>query len=151
MSEIVAIDITHHQLALDPPFPASWDPRPRTQFPVTIVRVRDAEGRVGIGSGDVMYGFDDYAALLHRSRTRSDLEQHAARLANIEFHAGRPWPLDVALWDLAGKIARRAGVADARRHVAAAARLRVAPRCIARSPRAPSTWPPHAGRTASRR
>ena len=28
-------------------------------------------------------------------------------LANIEFHAGRPWPLDVALWDLAGKIADR--------------------------------------------
>ncbi|MGH9135353.1 MAG: mandelate racemase/muconate lactonizing enzyme family protein, partial [Ilumatobacteraceae bacterium] len=29
---------------------------------------------------------------------------HAAVLANIEFHAGRPWPLDVALWDLAGRI-----------------------------------------------
>ena len=26
MSEIVAIEITHHQLPLDPPFPASWDP-----------------------------------------------------------------------------------------------------------------------------
>ena len=26
-------------------------------------------------------------------------------LSNIDFHAGRPWPLDVALWDLAGKIA----------------------------------------------
>ena len=28
-------------------------------------------------------------------------------LANIEFHAGRPWPLDLALWDLAGKTADR--------------------------------------------
>ncbi|MEY4175734.1 MAG: hypothetical protein RI900_2899, partial [Actinomycetota bacterium] len=55
MSEIVAIDITHHQLPLDPPFPASWDPAPRTRFPATIVRVRDAEGREGVGSGDVMY------------------------------------------------------------------------------------------------
>ena len=27
-----------------------------------------------------------------------------AVLANIDFHAGRPWPLDVALWDLAGQI-----------------------------------------------
>ena len=26
-------------------------------------------------------------------------------LANIEFHAGRQWPLDLALWDLAGKTA----------------------------------------------
>jgi L-alanine-DL-glutamate epimerase-like enolase superfamily enzyme len=25
-------------------------------------------------------------------------------LANVEFHAGRPWPFDVALWDLAGHI-----------------------------------------------
>lgn len=61
MSEIVAVEITHHQLPLDPAFPASWDPQPRTSFPVTIVRVRDSDGREGVGSGDVMYGFADYA------------------------------------------------------------------------------------------
>src|SRR4029453_10252431 len=33
-----------------------------------------------------------------------DLDRHGAVLANIDFHAGRPWPLDVALWDLAGQI-----------------------------------------------
>ncbi|MCE9621293.1 MAG: mandelate racemase/muconate lactonizing enzyme family protein [Actinomycetia bacterium] len=106
MSEIVAIDITHHQLPLDPPFPASWDPQPRTKFPATIVRVRDSDGHEGIGSGDVMYGFSDYARYF-LGEDPLDLEQHAARLANIEFHAGRPWPLDVALWDLAGKIKAR--------------------------------------------
>jgi L-alanine-DL-glutamate epimerase-like enolase superfamily enzyme len=70
---------------------------------VTIVRVTDSDGRVGVGSGDVMYGFDDYA---HHflGEDPLNLEQHAARLANIDFHAGRPWPLDVALWDLAGVI-----------------------------------------------
>jgi L-alanine-DL-glutamate epimerase-like enolase superfamily enzyme len=102
MSVIVAIDITHHQLPLDPPFPASWDPQPRTKFPATIVRVRDSDGREGIGSGDVMYGFSDYAPYFI-GEDPLDLAQHAARLANIEFHAGRPWPLDLALWDLAGK------------------------------------------------
>lgn len=61
MSEIVAVETTHHQLPLDPAFPASWDPQPRTSFPVTIVRVRDSDGREGVGSGDVMYGFADYA------------------------------------------------------------------------------------------
>lgn len=106
MSEIVSIDITHHQLLLDPPFPASWDPEPRTKFPVTIVRVRDAEGRVGIGSGDVMYGFGDYARWFI-GQDALDLEQHAARLANVGFHAGRPWPLDLALWDLAGTTSGR--------------------------------------------
>ena len=103
MSTIVAIDITHHQLPLDPPFPASWDPQPRTRFPVTIVRVRDSDGRVGVGSGDAMYGFADYARWF-LGEDPLDLEQHAARLANVGFHAGRPWPLDVALWDLAGQI-----------------------------------------------
>ena len=104
MSEIVAIDITHHQLKLDPPFPASWDPQPRTRFPVSIVRVRDSDGREGIGSGDVMYGFADYARYFI-GQPAGDLDRHAAVLANVEFHAGRPWPLDLALWDLAGKTA----------------------------------------------
>ena len=106
MSEIVAIEVTHHQLTLDPAFPASWDPQPRTKFPVTIVRVRDSDGRVGVGSGDVMYGFGDYARYFI-GQPAGDLERHAAVLANIEFHAGRPWPLDLALWDLAGKTAGR--------------------------------------------
>ena len=98
MSEIVAIDITHHQLPLDPPFPASWDPQPRTRFPVTVVRVRDSEGREGVGSG-----FQDHARWFIGADPL-DLSTHAARLANVDFHAGRPWPLDIALWDLAGKI-----------------------------------------------
>ena len=103
MSVITSIEITHHQLPLDPPFPASWDTRPRTKFPATIVRVRDSDGRVGVGSGDAMYGFADYQ---HHfiGHDPLDLDRHAAVLSNIEFHAGRPWPMDIALWDLAGVI-----------------------------------------------
>jgi L-alanine-DL-glutamate epimerase-like enolase superfamily enzyme len=104
MSEIVAIEISHHQLPLEPPFLAAWDPQPRTRFPATIVRVRDSQGHEGVGSGDAMCGFDDYARYFI-GEDPLDLSTHAARLANVEFHAGRPWPLDVALWDLAGKIA----------------------------------------------
>ena len=103
MSTITRIEITHHQLPLDPPFPASWDPQPRTKFPATIVRVHDSDGRVGIGSGDAMYGFADYQRYFLGEDPR-DLERHAAVLSNIEFHAGRPWPMDIALWDLVGKI-----------------------------------------------
>jgi L-alanine-DL-glutamate epimerase-like enolase superfamily enzyme len=103
MNLIEKIEITHHQLTLDPPFPASWDSQPRRKFPVTLVRVFDNQGNIGIGSGDAMYGFSDYQHYF-LGRDALDLERHNKVLSNIEFHAGRPYPMDVALWDLAGKI-----------------------------------------------
>jgi L-alanine-DL-glutamate epimerase-like enolase superfamily enzyme len=106
MSAITRIEISHHRLPLDPPFPAAWDPRPRTHFPATVVRVHDDAGHVGVGSGDAMYGFDDYESYF-LGEDPLDLDRHGAVLANVDFHAGRPWPLDVALWDLAGKITDR--------------------------------------------
>jgi L-alanine-DL-glutamate epimerase-like enolase superfamily enzyme len=106
MSAITRIEISHHRLPLDPPFPAAWDPRPRAHFPATVVRVYDDAGRVGVGSGDAMHGFADYGSLFV-GEDPLDLDRHGAVLANIEFHAGRPWPLDVALWDLAGRITDR--------------------------------------------
>jgi L-alanine-DL-glutamate epimerase-like enolase superfamily enzyme len=103
MGAITRIDISHHRLPLDPPFPAAWDPRPRTHFPATVVRVHDDAGHVGVGSGDAMYGFADFQSLF-LGADPLEVERHGAVLANIDFHAGRPWPLDVALWDLAGQI-----------------------------------------------
>ena len=104
--KIADICITHHQLPLDPPFPAAWDTQPRRKFPATIVRVTDDEGRTGIGSGDALYGFRDYAHLFIGQDPRH-LDRHAAVLDNISFHAGRCWPLEIALWDLAGQIEGR--------------------------------------------
>ncbi len=103
MSTIARVEITHHQLPLDPAFPAAWDSQPRTRFPATIVRVFDDQGHMGVGSGDSMYGFADYERYFI-GHEALDLDRHAAVLSNIEFHAGRPWPMDIALWDLAGKI-----------------------------------------------
>jgi L-alanine-DL-glutamate epimerase-like enolase superfamily enzyme len=103
MNLITKIQITHHQLLLEPPFRASWDSKPRTTFPATIVRVFDNKGNVGIGSGTAMYGFEAYQQHFLK-KDALDFERHNALLRNIEFHAGRCYPLDVALWDLAGKI-----------------------------------------------
>jgi len=57
---------------------------------------------MGVGSGDALLGFSDYEHLFI-GHEALDLDRHHAILMNIEFHAGRPWPLDIALWDLAGK------------------------------------------------
>lgn len=101
--KIARISLTHHRLPLEPPFQAAWDGRPRTHFDATLVRVETDEGHVGVGSGDLMLGFAGHEELFVGQDPLA-LERHHRVLANLSFHYGRSWPLDLALWDLAGKI-----------------------------------------------
>ncbi len=101
--KITGIEISHHRLPLDPAFRPSWDFRPRTHFDATIVRVNTDAGLTGIGSGDTMTGFEGHESLFV-GQDPMRLERHNRILSNIQFHYGRAWPLDIALWDLAGKI-----------------------------------------------
>src|SRR5579863_10535235 len=100
---IAAIRITHHRLPLEPPFHASWDTRPRVHFDATIVRVTTDTGLQGYGSGDLMVGFAGHEPLFIGQDALA-VERHYRVLSHIDFHYGRCWPLDLALWDLAGKI-----------------------------------------------
>ena len=101
--KIDAIEISHHRLPLDPPFRASWDTKPRVHFDATVVRVRTDTGLEGVGSGDLMVGFAGHENLFI-GRDPLAIERHYRVLSHIDFHYGRCWPLDLALWDLAGKI-----------------------------------------------
>ncbi len=101
---ITGIEITRHRLPLDPPFRASWDTQPRTHFDAAVVRVHTDLGVTGIGSGDMMLGFEGHEHLFV-GQDAMQIERHWRILNNISFHWGRCWPLDLALWDLAGKIA----------------------------------------------
>ena len=101
--KIAGIEISHHRLPLDPPFNASWDTQPRRSFDATIVRVHTDAGLTGIASGDAMLGFAGHEHLFV-GQDALVIERHWRILDNIQFHWGRPWPLDLALWDLAGKI-----------------------------------------------
>jgi L-alanine-DL-glutamate epimerase-like enolase superfamily enzyme len=101
--KITAVRISHHRLPLDPPFHASWDSRPRTHFDATVVRVETDAGLVGVASGDHMLGFEGHEPLFVGHDPLA-LERHHRVLDNLQFHSGRCWPLDLALWDLAGKI-----------------------------------------------
>jgi L-alanine-DL-glutamate epimerase-like enolase superfamily enzyme len=103
MHQIAAIRITQHRLAFAPPFHASWDSKPRVHFDATIVRVTTDTGLTGYGSGDLMVGFRGHENLFIGQDPLA-LERHYRVLSNIDFHYGRCWPLDLALWDLAGKI-----------------------------------------------
>jgi L-alanine-DL-glutamate epimerase-like enolase superfamily enzyme len=101
--KITAIEISQHRYHFDPPFHASWDTRPRTFWDATIVRVHTDEGVTGVGSGDLMVGFAGHEHLFV-GQDPMDIERHYRVINNIQFHYGRCWPLDLALWDLAGKI-----------------------------------------------
>jgi len=89
---------------LDPPFLAAWDPVPRRSFAATIVRVETDEGVVGIGSGDTMDGFEAFEHLFVGQDPLA-VARHVRVLETIDFHAGRYWSLEVALWDIVGQVA----------------------------------------------
>lgn len=102
---INAIEIRHYRLPLDPPFRASWDPTPRRAHTVTLVRVRAGEHE-GVGSGDAMLGFAGHEHLFV-GQDPFAIERHVHVLDNLQFMYGRMWPLEVALWDLIGKLSGR--------------------------------------------
>lgn len=102
--KITAIRRSRHRLPLDPAFPPAWDSRPRHYFDVELIRVETDEGLTGFGSGDAMPGFDGHEELFVGHDPRA-LDRHFRVIENLSFHYGRCWPLDLALWDLAGKIA----------------------------------------------
>lgn len=102
--KITSIEIKQYRMPLDPPFRAAWDPRPREFSPTTLVWVHTDEGLSGVGSGDTMVGFAGHEDLFI-GRDPLEIERHWEILDNLDFHYGRPWPLDLALWDLAGKAA----------------------------------------------
>ena len=71
---------------------------------MTIVRVETDEGVVGVGSGDTMDGFEAFEHLFVGQDPLA-IARHVRALETIDFHAGRYWPLEVALWDIAGQVA----------------------------------------------
>ena len=102
--KITAIRLTRLKLPLDPPFNAAWDPTARRNFPATLVEVQTDSGLVGFGSGDTMDGFEAYEHLFLGTNPLQILNQ-VRRIETINFHGGRYWPLEAALWDIIGQVA----------------------------------------------
>jgi L-alanine-DL-glutamate epimerase-like enolase superfamily enzyme len=101
--KITAIRARRLRAELDPPFRAAWDPVPRRSFAVTLVFVETDEGVVGVGSGDTMDGFEPFVDLFLGQNPLS-IARHVRTLETISFHSGRYWPLEAALWDIAGQV-----------------------------------------------
>lgn len=102
--KITAVRLDRLRLELDPPFRAAWDPVPRRHVDATIVRVETDEGVTGIGSGDTMGGFEAFEHLFLGTDPLR-IARQVATIETLNFHAGRFWPLEAALWDVAGQVA----------------------------------------------
>lgn len=102
--KITDIKLTRLRVPLEPPFFAAWDPNPRTEFTATLVTVETDQGVTGYGSGDTMDGFEAYRHLFIGTNPMQILDQ-VKRIETINFHGGRYWPLEAALWDIIGKVA----------------------------------------------
>ena len=99
---IAAIETRTYRYPLDPPFRAAWDPEPRTHQDATIVIVRSDDGVEGYASGDALPDRE----LLERFVVGLDpMDTEVVRevCETVDFHHGRNWTLEVALWDLVGR------------------------------------------------
>lgn len=104
--KISGIRIEHFSTNLDPPFRAAWDPEPRRSFGATLVLVETDEDLAGVGAGDAMVGFSESGFERHFvGEDPLRIARHVRVIETLDFHAGRYWPLEAALWDLFGKVA----------------------------------------------
>jgi D-galactarolactone cycloisomerase len=103
---IAAIETREFRFPLDPPFHAAWDPAPRTHQDATLVVVRSDDGVEGYASGDAVPD----RALLERLLVGTDPADtrvvHRV-VETVDFHHGRNWTVEVAVWDLLARAQHR--------------------------------------------
>jgi len=101
---LASIETRAYRLPLDPPFFAAWDPEPRTELDATLTIVTADDGSVGYASGDAL---PDRAALERHLRgvDLRDAEAVNDICRTVDFHGGRTWTCEVAVWDLVGRAA----------------------------------------------
>jgi D-galactarolactone cycloisomerase len=99
---ITSVETREYVVPFEPPLRVAWDPEPRTEQHATLVIVHSDEGLAGVASGDSLPD----RALLERLLAGVDpLRTEVVRevCETVDFHHGRTWTLEAAVWDLAGK------------------------------------------------
>jgi D-galactarolactone cycloisomerase len=100
--KIASLETRRYRYPLQPPFHAAWDPVPRTHQSATVVVIRSDEGVEGYASGD---NVPDRALLEHLlvGREVTDTDGVHSVVETVDFHHGRNWIVEVAVWDLLGR------------------------------------------------
>jgi D-galactarolactone cycloisomerase len=96
------IETRSYEVPLDPPFRAAWDPVPRDRLREKIVVVHADDGSVGMASGAPLPDADVLSRFLMGVDPRRT-EVVRGICETVDFHGGRPWAVEVAVWDLVGR------------------------------------------------
>jgi D-galactarolactone cycloisomerase len=99
---IASIETRRYVFPFEPPLRVAWDPVPRESQEATVVVVRSDDGVEGCASGDALPD----RALLERLLVGVDpfrTEVVHELCATVDFHHGRPWTAEAAVWDLVGR------------------------------------------------
>jgi D-galactarolactone cycloisomerase len=99
---IAAVETRRYRVDLEPPFHVAWDPEPRSHQDATLVGVHTDEGLTGWASGDALPDREQLESFLvgldpFRTELVRELEE------TVDFHGGRAWTLEAAVWDVLGK------------------------------------------------
>jgi D-galactarolactone cycloisomerase len=100
---ITGLETRHYRFALDPPFAAAWDPQPRDRIEATLAIVTADDGTQGFASGNDLPDAEQLRSLLMGlNPLRTEVVRELCE--TVDFHGGRPWIAEVAVWDLVGKV-----------------------------------------------
>ena len=100
--KIASLETRQYRYPLEPPFSAAWDPEPRRFQDATIAIVRSGEGLEGYASGDALPDRELLERLLV-GHDVSDTDAVHRIVETVDFHHGRNWIAEVAVWDLLGR------------------------------------------------
>jgi L-alanine-DL-glutamate epimerase-like enolase superfamily enzyme len=99
---IATVETRRYRFPFDPPLRAAWDPQPRTHQDATLVCVVADDGTCGYASGDALPDAEALGRLLAGvDPLRTEVVREVCE--TVDFHGGRPWTLEVAVWDLVGR------------------------------------------------
>jgi D-galactarolactone cycloisomerase len=99
---IAAVETRRYRFPLDPPLEAAWDPELRTAQEATLVLVRSDDGIEGYASGDALPDHELLRKLLVGiDPRRTEVVREVCE--TVDFHGGRPWMVEIAVWDLVGR------------------------------------------------
>jgi D-galactarolactone cycloisomerase len=100
--KISAVETRRYVFPFEPPLRVAWDPVPRTQQEATLVIVHTDDGVEGYASGDALPDRELLERLLVGvDPFRTEVVREVCE--TVDFHHGRPWTLEVAMWDLVGR------------------------------------------------